>query len=296
MFNKIFTMQKYIYILIPFLILSCNKKLNEEINDKKTSAYKTNPSEKKDSIISEGITGLWFGKFDLSEKELKARKEINNLESEDRPQHLLSFTYINPSTGYWEVKPPNSLAIEIYSLNNDSSFTGRSICAGNIYEIEGKFSKLRDQSYHFQGKEIGEGNNKGTFDFKIFEGTAIGYWISDSNKKKTFGLSYINFVYDKNAGQDQLLIETNPSVSLLNSSHIENLRRHELRIIRNTIFARHGMSFTSSDLRNYFESKDWYIPHTKDVNKDLTPVEIKNIALINRYEAYAEDTFQEFGR
>jgi len=37
-----------------------------------------------------------------------------------------------------------------------------------------------------------------------------------------------------------------------------NLSKTELRILRNTIFARHGHSFKSKDLNKYFLSKDWY--------------------------------------
>ncbi len=34
----------------------------------------------------------------------------------------------------------------------------------------------------------------------------------------------------------------------------------EMRIFRNEIFARHGRTFSSSDLKNYFENQEWYKP------------------------------------
>ena len=45
-----------------------------------------------------------------------------------------------------------------------------------------------------------------------------------------------------------------------------------------------------------FEDKDWYIPNTVDVKKDLTEIEKKNIVLIKKYEKYAEEYGDDFGR
>lgn len=45
-----------------------------------------------------------------------------------------------------------------------------------------------------------------------------------------------------------------------------------------------------------FEAQDWYIPNNTDIRALLTPVEIKNIALIKRYEKYADDYGDDFGR
>ena len=45
-----------------------------------------------------------------------------------------------------------------------------------------------------------------------------------------------------------------------------------------------------------FEDKDWYIPNTVDVKKDLTEIEKKNISLIKRYEKYVEEYGDDYGR
>ncbi|MGR3490685.1 MAG: YARHG domain-containing protein [Shimia sp.] len=55
-----------------------------------------------------------------------------------------------------------------------------------------------------------------------------------------------------------------------------------LRIARNEIFARHGYTFNSSDLRQYFAQFPWYHPYTKNVA--LSAVEKANVAFIRRYE------------
>jgi hypothetical protein len=57
-----------------------------------------------------------------------------------------------------------------------------------------------------------------------------------------------------------------------------------LRILRNTVFARHGRKFKSEDLQEYFSAKDWYNPKYDDVDHLLNSYEKKNIAFIQKYE------------
>ncbi|OFX87869.1 MAG: hypothetical protein A2W99_03800 [Bacteroidetes bacterium GWF2_33_16] len=58
----------------------------------------------------------------------------------------------------------------------------------------------------------------------------------------------------------------------------------ELRLMRNEIFAAHGYIFSSPDLKEHFESTEWYIPKSKNVNDKLTEIEKYNINLISEQE------------
>lgn len=69
----------------------------------------------------------------------------------------------------------------------------------------------------------------------------------------------------------------------LTEADIRDLPKSELRILRNTIYARHGHIFKSADLRNHFSQFDWYVP-TVSVVTDLSPIEQHNVALIQRFE------------
>jgi len=62
------------------------------------------------------------------------------------------------------------------------------------------------------------------------------------------------------------------------------------------VFARHGLSFKKSSFRYFFESSDWYVPVSNNVDKELTILERQNIALLKRMEEYAEDHYDAFGR
>lgn len=65
---------------------------------------------------------------------------------------------------------------------------------------------------------------------------------------------------------------------------IEHFTRKELRLMRNEIYARHGMRFRSADLQKHFEAKVWYTPTTDDVSKQLSEIERINIEMIRQIE------------
>ena len=93
------------------------------------------------------------------------------------------------------------------------------------------------------------------------------------------------------------IAKINASTTELVEDSLKNLRKLDLQIIRNTIYARHGYTFASRVARQFFDCVDWYIPVIDDVEKDLTPLEKKNIAILKRFEKYAEDNYDgSFGR
>jgi len=68
--------------------------------------------------------------------------------------------------------------------------------------------------------------------------------------------------------------------------NLKNLSKQELRLIRNEIFAHHGHSFKSDDLKKYFNKKIWYkeIPEYKVPKEDLFDKEIEMLKKIKTYE------------
>lgn len=88
----------------------------------------------------------------------------------------------------------------------------------------------------------------------------------------------------------------NASKQKLTEKELKNLRKLDLQIIKNTVFARHGYSFKKETYRNFFENTDWYVPVSNNVDVDLTPLEKENVALLARLEKYAEDHYDTFGR
>jgi YARHG domain len=88
----------------------------------------------------------------------------------------------------------------------------------------------------------------------------------------------------------------NASANLLTEKVVSNLKKGDLTIIRNTIYARHGYSFKYKPLRVFFDMQGWYIPASIDVKNQLTEIEKQNIQLLLRYEKNAKEYYDYFGR
>jgi len=65
---------------------------------------------------------------------------------------------------------------------------------------------------------------------------------------------------------------------------LSNLSRRDLRILRNTVYARHGRQFKSQLLQAYFDNMVWYERDPKFTDKRLTKVDVTNIRLIKSVE------------
>jgi hypothetical protein len=65
---------------------------------------------------------------------------------------------------------------------------------------------------------------------------------------------------------------------------LKGLSLHELRLLRNEIYARRGRLFRTAWLSDYFYSQDWYKPMDDFGEPELSPNEKKNIETIVAYE------------
>jgi len=92
------------------------------------------------------------------------------------------------------------------------------------------------------------------------------------------------------------VFKLNASNTTLKENDLKNLRKLDLQILRNTIFARHGFTFKKQTYKDFFNPIEWYIPVSDNVDKELTDLERQNIKLLLRFEKYAEDNYDTFGR
>lgn len=66
---------------------------------------------------------------------------------------------------------------------------------------------------------------------------------------------------------------------------IRNYDSGQLRVLRNSIYARHGRYFKDTRLSDYFYSQSWYNPYRKEVpESDLNEYEKANIRFLKKYE------------
>lgn len=105
-----------------------------------------------------------------------------------------------------------------------------------------------------------------------------------------------SYTTSKNRVASEAIFNLNASKQKLSEKDLKNLRKIDLEIIKNSVFARHGYSFKKETYRYFFEQTDWYIPVSNNVDKELSPMEKENVALLNRFIKYAEDKYDSFGR
>jgi hypothetical protein len=86
----------------------------------------------------------------------------------------------------------------------------------------------------------------------------------------------------------EIVINGNTSYldNLLEVDKINNFSKNELRILRNTIFAKYGYKFTSDDLTVHFSQFPWYEGSKTSVENELTLIDWRNIELIKILEDY----------
>lgn len=114
-------------------------------------------------------------------------------------------------------------------------------------------------------------------------------FVNDQGETETYENTFYRSASDN-------VFKINASKQKLTEKDLKNLRKLDLQIIRNTVFARHGYSFKKETYRQFFENTDWYVPVSNNVDADLTPLEKENVALLARLEKYAEDHYDTFGR
>lgn len=188
----------------------------------------------------------------------------------------------------------NKITMLITKAEGDS-IAGRTIVGGNNRPFAGTFSKA-GSTYIINATEPGDDKDDGAFSFSIDEANAdiiTGSWKPNNKAKpaKEYSLKRKTFEYNPNVGN-----YPQASLRLLKAKDVENEMKEDLEFMRNEIFARHGFCFERKHLRQQFENEDWYVPNTVDIKGFLTDVEKKNIALIKRYEKYADEYGDEYGR
>jgi hypothetical protein len=65
---------------------------------------------------------------------------------------------------------------------------------------------------------------------------------------------------------------------------LHGLSLHELRLLRNEVYARHGRIFRAPWLQQYFESQPWYTGDDKFKDEQLSGSDKLNVEMIVKYE------------
>lgn len=225
---------------------------------------------------------------------------------------------------------PNKINISIDEINGNK-VNGHSVVAGNYRLFSGEVED-EEKKFVFTVKEAGDDPYDGSFSFTIHKGDSLltGTWKSYKPVKvplRTYTLSKKFFKYNPSVKLNDFpfvnwdkkstvaqeidgekfvdttyytttadLYKFNPSRQELDRNKVANMKKPDIYILRNSIFAKHGFSFKDKQLRNFFDNQDWYIPVSTNIESELTALEKKNISLLMKYEQHAAEYYDVFGR
>ena len=71
----------------------------------------------------------------------------------------------------------------------------------------------------------------------------------------------------------------------ISESMLQGLSLHELRLLRNEVYARHGRQFRAEWLQQYFFEQPWYTPDENFKDEELSGSDKLNVETIVRYES-----------
>lgn len=295
---------KYILILIFFGLFSCKK--NENID-------KTEMAESQTETIAATII------------------ETDERLTEVYGSYVGMFRSVDASNNY-TYDSDTKINLIIREIVGDV-VKGESIVSGNVRPFIGKINS-EHSGINIKANEPGNDKHDGVFDFTILGDSINGTWeIYDKKIKfpnKKFKLEKQEFVYNpenklpsdqefidyyttkkstpKLEGETEydeeaayrtasdIITKLNGSTQKFRENDLKNLKKLELEIIRNTIYARHGYSFRKKTFKQFFDPVKWYVPVSNNVDAELSSLEKSNIKMLLKFEKYATDNYESFGR
>lgn len=317
-------MKYFLTLTTLFTLLSCSEAIKHEnapVEDEmeNPASDSDHPSEQvnRELVIENesDLIGFWVGDFEQS----RNSQENKNIYADEAL--------------YWARE--NKINLSIDQLE-EGKVTGHSVVAGNdrpfsgtyreqagkfVFEVQEPGDDKYDGKFTF---EISKGDSvvKGTWKAykkidipereykltkKVFtynpeqmleESRRYGDWNKSLKHKEKYefeGEEIEDFIREFSSATD-LIYKLNASNHLLTKEEVENLKKGDLYILRNTIYARHGYSFKNRPLRVFFDAQKWYIPVHSNIKSDFTEIEKKNIQLLLKYEKNAKEYYDTFGR
>lgn len=173
-------------------------------------------------------------------------------------------------------------------LNNDSLTGSWNAFNKSAVKAPNKTLKLVKKEFVYNPNFMLNENND-LIDWENPKDFVEKYTDEETGKTETYTES-------RNRIASDAVFKINASKQKLTEKDLKNLRKLDMEIIKNAVFARHGYAFKKQTYRNFFEQTDWYIPVSNNVDNELSPLEKENVALLNRFIKYAEDKYDSFGR
>lgn len=298
-------------LILAITLISCKKE--EKSNDKTTTDSLTSKKQVEQEFHKE-LYGIYTGDFNTKptsaeyaeglEEYKKISVKINRITKDS----VYGYSVVNGNQRPFRgIVNDNTLGFVLDEPGNEKS-DGRfqlklkeDSLIGDWLAFNKSAVKSPEKAVKLIRKEFAYNPNfmlsKNTSDGSDYENPVD--WNEGKAKKNTYvdndGETQVSELTFFRSASDNVF-KVNASKQKLTEKDLKNLRKLDLQIIRNTVFARHGYSFKKETYRSFFENADWYVPVSNNVDAELTPLEKENVALLARFEKYAEDHYDTFGR
>jgi hypothetical protein len=292
-------------LLLSILLFSCNSK------EKKTLK---NSAENQPKEIRTDLYGSYVGDFAVLERDTSRpakENEINKInivikkitESKVTGQSVVAGNSrpltgtmtVEGNTVHFTLNEPGddkSDGVFDFEIKNDTLLVGTWTANNLKKEVTKRKFELTKKEFKYDPNAMLP-DQESYIDYQNPKEQQITESESDDPADAKIEEPYMETVY---RAASESIVTLNSSTQKLKESDIKNLKKIDLEILRNTIFARHGLTFKTKTVRQFFDSVEWYIPVSDNVNSELTATEKQNIVLLKRFEKYAEDNYDSFGR
>ncbi|WBV59357.1 YARHG domain-containing protein [Chryseobacterium camelliae] len=295
--------------LFAISLVSCKKEA------KTTNTQKDSLTFKKDSVVAPEIHKEYYGIYmgDFAGKGTMVSEDGEEYEGTDYKKISLKINRITKDSVYGQSivngnqrpfrgvfndetksfvldEPGNDKTDGRFEvkLNNDSLTGNWNAFNKSAVKASSKTLKLIKKEFVYSPNFMLDENSE-LIDWENPKDFVEKYTDEETGKTETYTTS-------KNRVASDAVFKLNASKQKLTEKDLKNLRKLDMEIIKNSVFARHGYAFKKQTYRNFFEQTDWYIPVSNNVDAQLSKMEKDNVALLNRFIKYAEDKYDQFGR
>ncbi|MBC7935909.1 MAG: YARHG domain-containing protein [Rhizobacter sp.] len=303
-------MKKIHFVLIPVIVLfSCkgkNASHSSQLIAPADTSVSAAPSIAKE--LNTDLYGNWVGDFEVIEADFEKLKgqtisRLNIVIKQITDSGVIAQSVVNGNSRLMRGTMTQSDGKYVFVMDEpgDNKYDGRFNFTINGDTLAGKWQPYdtmlatKTSEFHLTKKPF-------VYNANVMLPKEWEYvdYVNSKERKESYkdeqsGVvdTFINTVY---RAASEKVYQVNSSKQALKERDVKNLRRLDLQILRNTIFARHGYTFKSRAVRQFFDQVDWYVPVSDNVEAALSAVEKENIALLDRFEKYAKDNYDTFGR
>lgn len=279
---------KLILISLSLIILSsCGNSSKEVVNKEEITQKKEGES------VTKEINSLTKYQSEIKETLFfYFRNQVDGL-GEYRFVKYENIEFTGDKVIYTIVTLPKSEVEEFNATKEVMTSSFISSFASNEPASDRRDDSIRVEGLIFIKDLIGQNLEKGVSSVKIefngkWKNSSMSWSPYEGEERKTtydpFDTELIVEVAEPRIyTKDQMYLKAR--ITELTKNDLTAYDKDELAYLRNEIFARHGHTFKTAKMQDYFTSKDWYVPYTDDATDWLNETEKKNAQFLKQLES-----------